>query len=68
MHLITKKDVSKKSKYLKLHDYVTYQIITNVQFNSIKYILNFLKEEFSNHFIEALKGMIKFKNQKGVVF
>jgi hypothetical protein len=35
---------TKKSKYLDLIGYVTYQIKTDVEFNSYKYVWNFLKD------------------------
>jgi hypothetical protein len=37
-----------KSKHLQLPGYVTYQIITDVEFISIKYIWNFLRDHLDD--------------------
>lgn len=56
-----------KSKYLGLIGYITYQIKTEVQFNSYKYVWNFLKD-LPEELSESIKNMTKFKNGKGAVF
>lgn len=48
--------------------YVTYKLDMDVEFNSLKYVWNFLREEFPKLLYESLKGMQKYSNDKGVVF
>ena len=47
--------------------YITYRLDMDVQFNSLKYVWNFLREEFPRSLYEAVRGMHKYQNERGVV-
>jgi hypothetical protein len=40
--------------------YVTFRLDMDVEFNSLKYVWNFLREEFPKNLHESVKGMQKF--------
>lgn len=58
----------KKSIYLNLAGYISYQIVTDVEFSSIKYIWNFLRENIDEEVMKEIKGMVQLKSGKGAVF
>lgn len=53
--------------HLQLPGYITYQLKTSVEFNSLKYVWNYLNS-LSEKIRNSVKGMVKFKNRRGVVF
>jgi hypothetical protein len=57
-----------RSLHLGMPGYATYRLDMDVEFNSLKYVWNFLREEFPKNLYEAVKGMQKYENEKGVVF
>lgn len=42
--------------------YITYKLDMDVEFNSLKYVWNFLREEFPKNLYESIKGMQKYEN------
>lgn len=60
--------VPASSFHLKMPGYVTYKLDMDVEFNSLKYVWNFIREEFPSSFSEEIRGMQKYQNEKGVVF
>lgn len=57
----------KKSKHLSLPGYISYQLKTSVEFNSLKYIWNYLSQ-LPEEITASIKGMVKLSNNMGVVF
>lgn len=53
--------------HLNLLGYVTYQVKTDVEFNSYKYIWNYLND-LPEDIVEGVRNMVRFSNMKGVVF
>ncbi len=56
------------SLYKNRIGYFTYSIRCQVQFNSLNYVKNFLREECKERIVTNIIDMQKFKNQKGVIF
>jgi RNA recognition motif-containing protein len=47
---------------------VTYRLDMDVEFNSLKYVWNFLREEFPRPLYEEVRAMQKLESERGVVF
>lgn len=56
------------SLHMAMPGYLSYQLTMDVEFNSLRYIWNFLKEELPDMLLDEIRGMHKFHNEKGVVF
>ena len=57
-----------KALHMGMPGYITYQLDMDVEFNSLKYVWNFLKEEFPGALSEEIRGMHKYETERGVVF
>jgi hypothetical protein len=42
--------------------YITYRLDMDVEFNSLKYVWNFLREEFPRSLYEEVRAMQKYQN------
>lgn len=53
--------------FLEMPGYITYRLDMDVEFNSLKYVWNFLREEFPKALYEEVRGMQKYESEKGVI-
>ena len=44
-----------------MHGYVTYKLDMDIEFNSLKYVWNFLKEEFPSALTDEIRGIHKYE-------
>ena len=51
-----------RSIYLNRQGHVTFCLKTDTEFNSIKYIWNFIREELPPKVVNKIKDMKKFEN------